>query len=368
MSYFKINTLIRKGISKKYYIRSISKLTKLDYLEIYSKYYIAKYEKKDDNEAEKFTPILEKLEIGLKLDQIIQIRQVREEAIQGLQISEEIEKIAQTIKTKKSQSSIRSFFSKAVNFDELEEKKKNLEKEKKLNDKKIENELENEKIIEDEVDMDSLGNDYVQIKISFELKTSDIIFSEENLKDLFKLKFRGFLIKADIGVNFQSVIMSLEDFSMDQFKVDNQIFNKIVESVEDNGSTNENVNDSTNSKKAIYIELENNPNNVKSRYRLKMKNDKRVIIFLNHYSILYILKSFVKVVKAEINLDDIKKTAKKEVYKYITDGYEIMNKILTSEYEHISVNTSIKLMAPKLVIPKNIHDTNNKECILIHLG
>ena len=99
-----------------------------------------------------------------------------------------------------------------------------------------------------------------------------------------------------------------------------------------------------------------------------MKNDKRVIIFLNHYSILYILKSFVKVVKAEINLDDIKKTAKKEVYKYITDGYEIMNKILTSEYEHISVNTSIKLMAPKLVIPKNIHDTNNKECILIYLG
>ena len=70
ISYFQINTFYRAGIEEKYYSKEIAKEDKIIYLQTYSKYFIAKYEKKNEEEASKYIPLLSKIENGLDYEQI----------------------------------------------------------------------------------------------------------------------------------------------------------------------------------------------------------------------------------------------------------------------------------------------------------
>ena len=351
----------------------------MSYLETYSKYYVSKYVKKSEKEYVNFLPILERLEKQLNLEQIIQIRQVREEAVESLQITQEIEKIEAMIKSKNNQSSIGAFFSfKSPNINELMEKKKSLESQKSIKNSLIITDLEKDEVVlEDPDDLSSLGDTYVQYKVSIEIKITDIFFSEKYIKNLFRLNFSDFTINVNLGVNFQYLAISLEDLFVDQYKVNHPTFNRIVEFICDfrtsltpKNQNNDVVRSSSklsDKKNAFYIEVEINPNNPKSLYRLKVRNDKRIIIYLNYYSIFYSMRTFLNSLQT-VNLEEIKKNAKKEVSKYISEGFRVMNQILSSEYKHMSVDIFIKLFAPKLVIPLDILNTSSNKCLLIDMG
>jgi len=45
-----------------------------------------------------------------------------------------------------------------------------------------------------------------------------------------------------------------------------------------------------------------------------------------------------------------------------------MNTILKSGYRHFSVDIRTNFLAPKIIIPKDIHDSDSSGCFLIHMG
>ncbi len=373
ISYFNINNLLLVGISNKYYSKNITKEEKLTYLENYSKYFSLKYEKDNETEASKYLTVVESIERGLTFEQIMQMRQIKFEAVESLHLSEEIENIEKSIETQNARSAFTSFFMGGSNVDVLEKKKSELEMWKKIKDNIIKNELENEEI-KDEINLDdfsSLGDAYVKYKVSLILKSTEFKFAEDYTKDFFNLKFSGLLINIELGLSFQNFVLSLEDIYIEEFVSNHLIFSKLLETKNEEDSSpspSSNSLKQDETKLSLFIDFKITPNDPLSPYYLRIKNNRRLVIYANYLSSIFIFKSIINSIYTEINLEEIKKSARKEVYKYISEGYRVMNTILKSGYRHFSIDIRINFLAPKIVIPKDIHDRECSGCFLIHMG
>jgi len=392
LGYLSLNNFYRIGIYKEYYKKELTLKEKKEYMEKYIEYYKFKYVKKYLNvkEADKIKTQLNKVESGLTYDQIQSMRQA---AMIKIEYVFNVENIETKITDIKSKWKIFSVFS--SNSDQEQLKLLSNQKEKLLSsENQYENLIEEQLAKEKGVELDmykGLPIDYVLYIFNLEMKSCVFSIGELDGKKLIDLVFSDFETHILLGLTFQNIFLYLNDFCVNQYKQYNPIFNKIIESYEDphnsgvshvvvnpnnlsiTGKKNTNLNqvaqlskDYSLKKGALYIEFENNPENELSNYRFKLRNEKRLYVYANLYVLQYAMNKIMETMKSNIDLKEISKYAKGEVYKYIEQGY--VDKIFSGEYQHSNIDIDLLFRGPVLVIPQNIHDQRNTSCMLFSMG
>jgi hypothetical protein len=200
---------------------------------------------------------------------------------------------------------------------------------------------------------------------------------EENSMELIDINFKDFETHLLQGIESMQTYLYLGDFYINQYKLKETVFNKILESYNDNeqdvpadfhekGNLYEQEYESR--KGALVIGFEINPYLDASNYRIRIRNSKRLFIYANLYSLKFIGYLIGEAVKSEINLADVSKYATEEGYKHIQNGYKQVNNILSGEYQHFNMNADILILGPKIFVPQNIVDKKNRKCLMLSFG
>ena len=395
LEYLSLNNYYRIGIYKEYYKKEITLIEKKEYMEKYIEYYKLKYVKKYINtkEAEKIKTKLDLVERGLNYDQIQSIRQA---AMIRIEYLFNLENIDTKISEIKSKWKIFSMFSSSSDGDQLKmlsDQKEKLKDSEMKYQSLIEEQLVREKGVE--LDMyQGLPVDYVLYHFNLEMKSCVLSIGELDGKKLIDLVFSQFETHILLGLNFQNIFLYLNDFCVNQYRLTNPIFNKIIESYEEPNVSSvskisqiivnpkdlsiKSKNDSelnqigiisqsySLKKGALYIEFEVNPENELSNYRFKLRNEKRLYIYANIYVLQYVMTKIMDTMKSNLDLNEISKFAKGRVYEYIEQGY--VDNILSGEYQHFNIDIDLLFRGPVLVIPQNIYDNRNTSCMLFSMG
>lgn len=144
--------------------------------------------------------------------------------------------------------------------------------------------------------------------------------------------------------------------------------NSSLYSLEDN-STVKQEREYDMKKGALFISFEMNPELPNSSLKLRVRNAKRLYIYLNIYSLKLLGFLFSEVLKSEIDLETISKTASAEVYKNIIKGYNKMkSQVVVGDNKPFCIHADISFKSPKIIIPQNILNKKNKNCLLINIG
>ena len=120
---------------------------------------------------------------------------------------------------------------------------------------------------------------------------------------------------------------------------------------------------------ACDIEFNNNPEFKKSNFKIKFRNQKRIIIILNIYSLQYISKKFADYMTffMDKNFDFPEKyNCSGEIYQLIKDGFKYDS--MATSFQHFNADLDVTIKSPILLFPIDILDNLNKKCILIRCG
>ena len=387
LSYISLNFHYHHGITKKFYNRNLSFEEKKLYVELYSKYYIEKYDKKV--ESKELVQILDKLEERLKYEQIEVLRRVANSGIESLKIGKIIEEIDTDIKSKSNQGNVGRLFnylkSNTISVEELNKKKMEMQIKKEKTNNLLEAELKKDFVeLREENQYQELGHQYMVYDITFRITHTKFTISEEKISNLMIFYFKEFVLQARIGNKWKLINIYLDEISANQYKTQNKYFTKLIESTTiDNVEGKDQKLIETNLKNSITRHLDNsifsrpgalniqfeiNPELEKSNYSLKLLNKKKILVTLNHYAIQFTLNKFMNAIQNEFKMSDVKKIAKKEVALLIDEGYNLANQVIKGEYQHMNMEVDIVFHGPKFILPHNINDPKNSGCIMINLG
>ena len=64
----------------------------------------------------------------------------------------------------------------------------------------------------------------------------------------------------------------------------------------------------------------------------------------------------------------MEKDAREAMDKRIEDGKEYANSLFEGEYGHANVDIDILFKGPKVIIPQNVLDNTNRNCLLFNFG
>ena len=358
-AYNDLSTLYQSGISKEFYNKELTQNEKSEYIDNYLGYFQKKYIDKKNVE---FPTSLVNMEEHLNYDQISEMRNV---ALQKLSFVLKINEI-----TRKIQKEERNLFGKRQEvIAKLYDEKSRVIKlqEKFLKTGKAE-EIE-DNTAEEQAELKDLEDTYAKIHacidilvISFTIYET-VIRKENNTWEL-RDKLLSIDIK-DLGVEakIQKVgiiaLIHLDNIIISQDKVRNPNYNKIF------------FGDLTVKGRLLCIIFEMNPTFQKSDIRVKVWSERQVYIIADIYTLLYIKEQIMDVLSTGIDLEEAGSYAKDGIYNYIKEGYEhrlVEGTDDNVKFTHTNLYMDVNLKSPTIIVPIDIFNHDNHQCILMSLG
>ena len=359
-AYLDLNTLFQSGIAKEFYDKELTQNEKNQYIDGYLNYFQKKYIEKQSVE---FPTSLANMEEHLSYDSIAEMRNT---SLQKLTYSNKIDEI-----TKKIESEERNLFGKNENV--IQKLHQERERVLKLEEQfmKTGKAEEIEDTAADEMDeLKDLEDTYAKIYakidilvISFTIYET-VIRNQDNTWEL-RDKLLTIGIK-DLGVEtkIQKVglvaFIHLDNIIVAQEKVTNPNYNKIF------------FGDLTVKGYLLCIIFEMNPKLKKSDMRVKVWSERQVYIIVDIYTLLYIKEEIMGVLSTGIDVEEASSYAKDGIYNYIKDGYQ--NRLVegkqdeNAKFTHTNLYLDVNLKSPNVIIPMDIFDYNNHQCMLLSLG
>ena len=353
LSYMNLSSLYHEGLAKEFYKKELSDEDKKIYIKEYVIYFHNKY---DLQQKIDFPENLSKMEEGLSLFQIQLMRAASLKKSNFVKDKTELEK-----KIKEQEG--KYFFRDEKLIIKLKNQLKMLvDSEKELN-KNMYNELENKDV---NVQIDNLMNlpdDYLHYVGIFHMKRIKFILHEDINKEnqnwtykgkIIELEFMNFFLNGNFYKKGMSVKMFLEDTIIKQDKVKNPNYSKIM------------FGDVNTKGKILDIEFIINPNMECSDMKFIMKAERGLYIICDLYVLQYIQYKVMKVLSTSINFDEIANYAKDSVSQYIQMEYA--NNFLQGNYKHTNIYLDIVFNSPVIILPLDIFDNQNTNCIKLSLG
>ena len=164
----------------------------------------------------------------------------------------------------------------------------------------------------------------------------------------------NFLLKCEIIKKGMAIKMTLEDTIIRQEKIKNPNYSTIL------------FGDINTKGKILDIEFIINPNFERSDMKFTMKAERGIYIICDLYILQYIQYKVMKVLSTSINFMEIANYAKDSVGQYIQMEYA--NKFLKGNYQHTNIYLDIVFNSPVIILPLNIFDNENTDCIKLSLG
>jgi len=237
----------------------------------------------------------------------------------------------------------------------------------------VEEQLKKEKAIE-EKKISKLPANYILYDVKVTLVKAVVTILEEKSHKMIALHLIDLELAGKLGVKFQIFSVYLNDIVVNQYKVDNSLFEKIVETYEDDFIDRRKseiaLGKQTNKgrKGAFYIEFENNPDMEKSDKRVLLRNEKRLYITANAYALNYTLSKVSSATSSEVDYEEMEKNAREEMIKMVNDGREYANALFEGDFNHNNIEIDILFKGPKIIIPQNVLDKQNRSCLLFNFG
>ena len=354
LAYVQLNSLFQKGIAKEYFNRELKISEKKDYVDGYEVYFRNKYVRKRNIE---FPSSLKYMEEHIDYNQI---SEMREYALEKMEFVNKLEEIEDKI----------NFENLAIIKNDAKLKSLNQEKERILRleenftstmfSKTKHNALDD--LRQDE--LAGLEDTYVKLYLTVNiLMTTLTIYEMVAQKEKGGWEFKNKLILVlvqnlsvegkiqKVGIIF---LFTLENIIISQEKIKNPNYSKIF------------FGDLTTKGKILYIIFEINPKLKKSNLRCKVWSDRQVYIIINIYTILYIVNHIVDLVMTTIDLEELSLYTQESVLKYIREGIE--NKLIPGNFSHANIALDVSLTCPLILVPIDVFDYNNTNCMLLSLG
>ena len=359
------------GLSNEYYTKTLTEDEKMEYIDNYIEYLGLMYGKKpNEKKAKTVKEVLNKFENKLKYEEIQVMRNAAESKMKH---SEKFVEIDKQLKEMKSDRLFKKKTLKKNQEDELKEKIKQiqvLEKQKlKLENRitsLIKKRLEHIDILSGFFPDDSENFSFIKINLSInEIQINIKRIQEERL---FTIIFNNFTLFCDLKNRQQLVRLTIEDISIIQYQLPQSKYQYLLTTIT---QKNEKFNEREKKGKltAWFMELENNPNNENTNYRIIFRNQKRLILIANIFSIQYISKKISDYMTffMDENFDFPEKyNVEGEIYKFIKDGFKIDD--LDVNFQHFNAELDVTIKSPIILFPLDILDNSNKKCIIIRCG
>ena len=352
LSYMNLISLYHEGLSKDYYKKILSDEEKKIYIKEYNNYFHQKYElKKDIN----FPEQLKKIEDGISLYEIQLMRAAsyKKSGFFGQKTD---------LETKIKEEEKRFFLRNEKYINHLKKQLKILiDSEQEYNLTMIK-ELEKDQKVEID-NLTNLPDSYLHYVGKFYIKKIKLILHEDIYKDNLDWNYKDKIIEIELmklsleGNFFKkglSLKVSLEDTSVKQDKIKNPNYSSIL------------FGDINTKGKILDIEFIINPSLPCSDMKFTMKAERGIYIICDLYVIQYIKYKIMKVLSTSINFNEIANYAKDSVSQYIQKEYA--NNFLKGNYQHTNIYLDILFNSPVIILPLNIFDNENTQCIKLSLG
>ena len=352
LSYMNLSSLYHEGLSKDYYKKVLTDEEKKIYIKEYINYFHQKYElKKDIN----FPEQLKKIEDGISL-YVIQLMRAASYKKSGFFGQKN------DLETKIEEEEKRFFRRNEKLINHLKNQLKVLiESEQEYNQSMIK-ELEKDQKVEI-CNLTNLPDSYLHYVGKFYIKKIKLILHEDIIKDNFGWSYTDKIIEIELmkfsleGNFFKkglSLKISLEDTSIKQDKIKNPNYSSIL------------FGDINTKGKILDIEFIINPSLPSSDMKFTMKAERGIYIICDLYVIQWIKYKVLKVLSTSINFNEIANYAKDSVSQYIQTEYA--NNFLQGNIQHTNIHLDILFNSPVIILPLNIFDNENTQCIKLSLG
>lgn len=371
----KTYSIAQTGMESYYYSKKLNEKEKETYVDYYIKYFEERYFKNSKEDVwsphkNHFLPFEEKVAFN-------EIQSMRNGANVKLEYMKKINDYNDQIG--KLKPGFFSYFTSQATIDgikALEDKRDEMINSEDVIKKLMEQEMLKMNIV-DKDPFEGMDKSFIKNNIKLSLKKFSFELMEESSSELIDINFQDFETHLLQGIQSMQTYLYLGDFYINQYKLKETVFNKIIESYNDNdqdtpadshekGNLYEQEYESRRGALAIGFEL--NPDLNPSNYRIRIRNSKRLYIYANIYSLKFIGYLIGEAVKSEINLAEVSKYATEEGYKHIQNGYKQVNNILAGEYQHFNMTSDILIQGPRIIVPQNIIDKKNKKCLMLSFG
>ena len=359
-AYLDLNTLFQSGIAKEFYNKELTQNEKNSYIDAYLGYFQKKYIEKQSVE---FPTSLTNMEERLDYKSISEMRTT---TLKKLSYTTKINEI-----TKKIESEEGKLFGKdeGLIFNLREERNRIIKLEEQFMKTGKSEEIE-DTTADEQDELKDLEDSYAKIYakidilvISFTIYET-VIRKENNtweLRDkLLTIGIKDLGVEAKIQKVGLMAFIHLDNIIVAQEKVRNPNYNKIF------------FGDLTVKGYLLCIIFEMNPKLKKSDMRVKVWSERQVYIIADIYTLLYIKEQITDVLATGIDLEEAGSYAKDGIYNYIKDGYQ--NRLVegttddTAKFTHTNLYLDVNLKSPFIIVPVDIFDFNNFQCLILCLG
>ena len=368
----------QSGLSKEYYVKKLTEEEKMEYINNYINYCNYTYGKKpNEKKGNKIkNNYLSKIEEGLKYEEIQIMRNAAESKMGHINEMEDIDK---QLKEMKSQKLFRKISFKKKKKEEQEEKEKEKQKQiEELEQKKTDLEQKVSDLVRNKLDHiellsgllpDASGN-FSLLTINLEIPEIQFSMKRNQEEKLFTMFLTKFVLLGELKNREQNIKLRINDMSLMQYQLPESKYQMIMTTVrQKNEQFNEEEIKEKEEMNACDIEFNNNPEFKKSNFKIKFRNQKRIIIILNIYSLQYISKKFADYMTffMDKNFDFPEKyNCSGEIYQLIKDGFKYDS--MATSFQHFNADLDVTIKSPILLFPIDILDNLNKKCILIRCG
>ena len=353
LSYMNLSSLYHEALAKDFYKKELSEEDKNLYIKEYVLYFHKKY---DLQEKIDFPEKLRKMEEGLSLYQIQLMRAASLKKNKFFQEKTELEK-------KIKEEDGKFFFRNEKLIASLKNELQMLiNSEDDYNQNQLD-ELENK---DAKVEIDTLMNlpdSYLHYLGIFHMKKIKFVLYEDVSKKssnwiykgkIIEIEFINYFLQGEFFKKGMSIKMTLEDTMIRQEKIRNPNYSEII------------FGDVNTKGKILDIEFIINPHLECSDMKFIMKAERGIYIICDLYVLQYIQYKVMKVLSTSINFEEIANYAKDSVGQYIQIEYA--EKFLKGNYQHTNIYLDIVFNSPVIILPLNIFDNKNTNCIKLSLG
>ena len=353
VAYVNLNSLYQKGIQREYYNKELTQSEKRSYIEGYSNYFQKKYIEKEKIE---YPTSLETIEDHVNYKQI---SEMRNKALQKLEFINKINDLTKKIKREEG----KLWGKKEELIAKLNEEKIRVMKMEEDFNKGKEEEIVNLEELEND-ELKDLDDTYVKIYALIDILITSFTIYETVIKNedgtwelkdkLLSIVIQHFSVECKIQKVGLIALISLENIIVAQEKIKNPNYNKIF------------FGDLTIKGKILCIIFEMNPKLKKSDMRVKVWSERQVYIIVDSYTLQYIQYQITEVLSTTIDLEEVSSYAKGSVYDYIQEGYQ--DRVIEGNFTHSNLYLDVSLNCPIIILPMDVFDFDNTQCILLSLG
>ena len=371
LAYQDLNSKYQIGLSKEYYDKVIDEDEKLNYIENYISYFNYKYGvKKNEKQADRIKPSLTQVENKLKYEEI---QNMREAAKYKMSHNQEIDDIDEKISKLKGGTGFMSYFSSGPSEKDKLKIKQLEEKKRKLIEANVDENVKmrlkaNNTDVSDEIDLlNDLPDDYIQYKVKLKLPEFKFNLNSQGLDKMVTMAFKEFHVKADMKKKGQFFSLFIGDISVIQYQLKNTVYQTLVATIEQKNDQNEKDEKDKDKKGALYIEFENNPALENSDFRLKFRNQKRLVITVNLYSLQYIMNKVTSSLATTISkFGSERYIGSGDIQNLIKSGFDV--NYYSGGFQHFNIDLDVVMKSPIIIYPQDLMDEYNKKCLFIRCG